>query len=307
VNCAVLSADGLEEVQLPFRLQRSLPARAAEQVALDWLGTRIAVGFDDPVAAGLYRRRYARFLTRSPASVRAYAVRDAGGTFFWVEGGRAYRWPHALRDPEAIEFLADYVVRHAYFMRMSRYLSFHAAAVALEREAFALCATSGGGKTTSALACVRRGMPLYSDERCILDGDLVLPFPRAINVRAGALELLCAEPAFDDGGLAERLAGHRGADWQRVDFAELFGPAPTPAPRPLAAIFFIIGRAGSPRVAPMPMREALPALLNAPLRSRSRGLEMAAEATRILARARAYALTLGAPDATALLLRETLR
>ncbi|MGP6157296.1 MAG: hypothetical protein ACLPYS_07275, partial [Vulcanimicrobiaceae bacterium] len=205
----------------------------------------------------------------------------------------------------AVEFLADCVVRHMYFMELSPYLTFHAAAMGVPGGAFAVTATSEGGKTTTALACARRGMPLYSDERCVIDGERVLPFPRALNVRAEALELLAADPPFPDGGVGERLVRRRGADWSGVDFAELFGDARLPPPQPLRALFFITGRAAEPAVAPLALREALPALLTVPLRSRSRGLERVAEATRLLAGIRAYALTLGRPDATACLLRET--
>jgi hypothetical protein len=299
-----VAPEGLQAVELGVALRRALHGAVAETVWTDWFGTCIALGFDDPLAAASYRRRYARFATERAADIRAYALRHDGRTLFWVEGGPAYEWREALQDPLALEFLADAVVRHAYFMEHSPYLSFHAAALAAGGSAFAVTAASGGGKTTTALACARRGMPLYSDERCVIDGECVLPFPRALNVRSAALELLAADLALPDGGLGERLRRQLGGDWNGVDFAELFDDAPLPSPQPLRAIFFVTGRGATPAVRPMALREALPALLAVPLRGRSRGLERVADATRLLSRVQAYALTLGRPDATARLLRE---
>jgi hypothetical protein len=305
VNAAPIAADALEAVELAPELRRSLRGEVIETVWTDWFGTCIAVGFDDARAAASYRRRYARLPSERPADVHAYALRCGGSTLFWVEGGPAYRWREVLEDPLAVDFLADCVVRHTYFMELSPYLSFHAAALGVAGGAFAVTAASEGGKTTTALACARRGMPLYSDERCILDGERVLPFPRALNVRAAALELLASDPAFPDGGVGERLCAHRGADWTGVDFADLFSDARLPPAEPLRAVFFITARAAEPAVRAMPFREALPALLGVPLRGRNRGVERVADATRLLAQAKAYALTLGRPDATACLVHET--
>jgi hypothetical protein len=304
VSVRPIAPNALEPVELSAPFRRALRAAVTDTVWADWFGTCIALGFDDPVAAAQYRRRYARFATERPADVRAYALRRDGRTLFWVEGGPAYQWPEALDDPFAVEFLADYVVRHTYFMELSPHLSFHAAALSVPHGAFAVTAVSEGGKTTTALACARRGTPLYSDERCVLDGERVLPFPRAITVRAASLELLASDPSFEDGGIGERLRAHRGGDWSGVDFAELFGDARLPPPQPLRAIFFIAGRAAEPAVAPLAFPQALAALLAIPLRSRSRGLERVADATRLLGHARPYSLTLGTPDATARLLRE---
>lgn len=299
-----IAAEALETVELGPELRRALRAEVAETVWTDWFGTCIALGFDDSLAAASYRRRYARLASERPADVRAYALRHNGRSLFWVEGGPAYQWREALEDPLAIEFLADYVVRHTYFMKLSPHLSFHAAVLGVAGGAFAVTAASGGGKTTTALACARRGMPLYSDERCILDGERVLAFPRALNVRAAALELLGADPAFPDGGIGERLRRRRGADWNVVDFAELFADTRLPPPQRLRTIFFITGHDAEPAARPLTLREALPALLAVPLRGLNRGVERVADATRILSRAKAYALTLGRPDATACLLRE---
>jgi hypothetical protein len=68
----------------------------------------------------------------------------------------------------------------------------HAAVVARAGGALLLCASSGTGKTTLALALTRHGFDFLSDELAPLDleGRTVLPFPRALGLRSGTLALL---------------------------------------------------------------------------------------------------------------------
>jgi len=299
-----ITADRLTPITLGDPERRALGARATHAAATSWFGTTIHLGFSDAAAAALHRRRYARLPASGPTDLRGYAVVEGDATYFWVDGGPAFRWDDPLGS-SALQFLADVVVRTEYFMERSAFQSFHAATIRVNGVAAAITAASMGGKTTTALACARRGMPLYSDERCILDGELVLPFPRAINVRAGSLDLLAGDAAPADGGIGERLAAHRGADWTGIDYAELFGDQDLPEPRPLRAVYFIAGRGPAALAEPMPLEAALPALLAAPLRSRARGPARVVEGTRLLRRARAYSLTLGTPDETARLIART--
>jgi hypothetical protein len=286
-----ITADRLTAIELDAADRADLAARAAHAAATTWFGTTIEIRFDDAAAADLHRRRYARLPAQGMADLRAHAAVLGEGTYFCIEDGPAFRWNDPL-GPSATQFLADVVVRTEYFMERSPYQSFHAAAVRVNECAAAITAASMGGKTTTAIACARRGMPLYSDERCILDGELVLPFPRAINIRAASLDLL-------------GLATHRGEDWTFVDYVELFGDASLPEPRPLRAIFFITGRGPKATVEAMPLESAVTALVRAPLRGRARGADRVVEATRLLRRARPYTLTLGTPDETARLIAQT--
>ncbi len=285
-----ISADRLTTIELDGRRRRELGERATHTAATTWFGTTIEIGFSDAEAAALHRRRYARLAPKGSAALRGHAVVEVGATYFWVDDGPAFRWDDPLA-PSALQFLADVVVRTEYFMERSAHLSFHAAAIRVNGVAAAITAASMGGKTTTAIACARRGMPLYSDERCILDGDVVLPFPRALNVRAASLKLLGIDRA--------------GGDWTFIDYADLFGDVALPEPRPLRAIFFIAGRGPTASVEPMPLEAAVTALLGAPLRSRARGSARVVEATRLLRRARPYRLTLGTPDETARLIAQT--
>jgi hypothetical protein len=294
----LVSADRLTPIDLPFERRRELAATITHSATTSWFGTPIEVRFALEEAAALHRRRYARLPSQLAGELRGFAVADGAETYFWIEDGPAFRWHDRLGAAQT-QFLADVVVRTAYFMERCPYLSFHAAAIKVGESAAAITARSEGGKTTTALACVLRGMHLYSDERCIVDDGRVLPFPRAVNVRAGSLELLATGYRPGDPGLGGRLAARRGADWAGVDYADICGDATLPEPRPLRAVFFISGRGPAPSIVPMELNAAVGELLAAPLRGRARGAARVVEATALLRRAQPYALTLGTPAATA--------
>ncbi|MBC5809714.1 MAG: hypothetical protein GIW95_02495 [Candidatus Eremiobacteraeota bacterium] len=297
-----VNADSLVPVELTQARRAELAARATQRFSMRWFETGIAVAFDDAEAAALYARRYARFAHNDAAQIMGYAVRASDATYYWTNDGPAYVCGEPLRSVP-LQFLADIAVRDRYFLTC-RYSSFHAAAVTDGTVAAAITALSEGGKTTTAVACARRGLQLYSDEWCILDGVRVLPFPRNVNVRRGGLDLLLGERCAGDDVLNERLAARAGADWESVDIGEI-SPGWTPPPsRPLRAIFFISGRARTAEVTVMPLDRAMRALLEAPLRGNQRGFERAIEARALLRTAVPYALTLGTPDSTATLIAQ---
>lgn len=291
-----IHGERLVAVEIDARSRERMRRRAGNVVRIRFFETSIAVGFDDSAAAAAFEKRYRSFASDDPARLRISAVSDNGGAVFFIDGGPAYRWEGALHA-RGLEFLADCVMGEAYFSRISHLVSFHAAAVALDDVAIAITAASEGGKTTTAVACARRGMPLYSDELCILDGPSVQPYPRALNLREGSLALLAAE--CSDDRVTMRIRARQGEKWRNIGFSELFGGDPMSAPRPLAAIFFIDGRASRPRIESYAAAEALPRLLASPLRSAQRGAARITQALEILSRARAFRLILGTPDATA--------
>lgn len=295
----IIFAEGLTAVGLSEHRRRTLMRNSTESVCVDFLGTVIEVMFDESRAARRYARRYARFLTEAPASRRAFAVRDVDSTVFWFDAMGAYEWPAVLDDPVAIDFLADSVIRREFFNGTEHLFTFHAAAVATARGAVAIIAPSTGGKTTTAVACARRGMPLFTDEECIVCDEAVVPFPRAINLRADGIARLLADPRFPDFGIQERLAARRGRAWTCVSFDELFGAQGLPLPQRLVATYFL--RTGGPpaTISPLPLGEAIPLVLAAWPRGKRRGVDRVAEVLRLLAAAPPFALTLGSPDETA--------
>ena len=306
----LVTANDLVEADLTAAQRAAFGARAREVVTLSWFGKRVAVSFEEEVEADSFRRRYEHFVTQGAPDVRVYALRaadDDGQPVFWIESGPAFRYPAKLGKHGIIAFLADAITHQAFFSVNSSLHSFHAAAVQVGDAAAAISAISTGGKSTTALACARRGMPLYTDERCVLMGCQVQAFPRAINVRAGGLELLASEEVPDDGGLGQRLRARVGGDWESVAFGELFGHGTLPPSRNLAAIFFIEGRDTIPRAEPLQLSDALLRLLRAAFCGPSPGLDRVAAATKLFQTTRAYGLTLGTPDDTALLIAATTR
>jgi hypothetical protein len=304
----VVTASNLIEIELGAEQRERLAARAREVVTIDWFGTRVAVCFDEAVEADKFRGRYEHFLSHGAPDMRSYALRSAGDDgepVFWTEPGGAYRYPVKLGKHGIIAFLADAVTHMAFFGVHPSLCSFHAAAVLVGDAAVAISAMSTGGKSTTALACARRGMPLYTDERCVVIDGQVHAFPRTLNVRAGGLELLAAEEIPDDHGLGSRLREHAGSDWESVAFRELFGERPLPPARPLEAIFFIEGRSKVARAIPLPLDDALMRLLRAAFCGPEPGLDRVAAATMLFQKTRAYGLTLGTPDDTALLIAAT--
>ncbi|GAC1521009.1 MAG: hypothetical protein NVS2B3_17370 [Vulcanimicrobiaceae bacterium] len=292
-------AEDLEALSLPPERRRAFAARSVDAVRVDFLGTTLELSFDDAAAATRYARRYERFRSSAPVEKRAYAVRDGEDTYFWYEDRPAFRWAGARLSSTSIDFLADSVVRREFFGDLGGVFTFHAAAVEVERGAVAIVAPSTGGKTTTAIACARRGMRLYTDEECVTRDGRVHAFPRAINLRSDGIERLLADPPFADGGLRERLAAHRGRAWSCATFYDLFGVAELPPPRPLVATYFL-ARGGPPAtIRPIARGGAVPLLLGAWPRGERTGVERIAEILRMLAAAPPFTLTLGTSDETA--------
>ncbi len=301
-----VTAQQLVDFDLSDAERKMLFERAQKLVTIQWFGTRVGACFDDPFEAEAFRARYRSFETSGVPDMWSCAVRgDNGEPIFWTEPGGACRWPGVLRKPGLIAFLADAVTRRAFFDINASIISFHSAAVQIGNAAVAISANSTGGKSTTAVACARRGMGLYSDEHCVVIDGFVHAFPRALNIRKGGLERLAAEDVPHDEGIGRRLRRHRGFDWNFVTFPNLLGGRPLPQPRRLEAIFFIDGCARAARATPLGLDDAITRLLTAALRGPRAGIDRVAAAAAIVQRARAYGLTLARPDETARLIQAT--
>lgn len=251
----MISVADLVPAELSPAQRAALRRRARHSVSFGVHGVRVSAHFDDPAGARELARRYRDLRYDEPGPLPVYAVRDeAGRTHFWRDGGAAYLWPHDRLSGRVTAFFADAFATQALLSALPATLSLHAAALRRGGAAFALTGHSTAGKSTTALACVAVGAELYSDERCVTTPAGTIPYPRALNLRRGGLELLADElPA---GELRRRIAAHRGADWENVRFDELFGERPLPAPAPLRALFAIVGRADAPasrRIDPLAM------------------------------------------------------
>ena len=302
VSAQYLLDSSLEPSQLA-----DLAIKATARVDLDVLGKTLSVHFEDAAAAEIFRVRYGAFAEGSDPSVRCFAVGyDPLGILFWVEGGPQRYWPGAL-IPRHIAFLADAVSMKAFFKSRSDMLCVHGAAVGVDQRAAAIVATTEGGKTTTAIACARRGMNLFTDERVVIADGHVLPFPRNVNVRADGLDLLAAEPVPHDGGITERLRQRKGGDWHSASYSELLGSRKMPTPRPLTAVFFIRGRSKIARAETMDKPSAILELATSGMLSAIHGLDRMVMVSKMLKDVDAYHLHLGSPDETALLIQRTVR
>ena len=87
------------------------------------------------------------------------------------------------------------------------YLLLHAATVEKDGRALVMTGESGAGKSTLAALLGERGWRLMGDEFALLDmaTGALFPFPRAISLKNGAIEVMEAE--VDAGRFGPRLAG----------------------------------------------------------------------------------------------------
>ena len=180
----IVTAAELIEVELGAADRARLARQANQIVTVEWFGRRIAARFEQDHAAAIFRARYADFLASGPVELESCAAfSENGEPLFWTEPGAAYRYPARIAAAHVVAFLADAATQRAFFDVNAELLSFHAAAVAVGDRAAAISAISTGGKSTTAIACARRGMALFSDERCVLKDGRVNAFPRAMNLR----------------------------------------------------------------------------------------------------------------------------
>lgn len=283
-------------------------ARPLCPVTVDLAGYACTVHFDDGDAAARFAARYADMLTRAPAPHQAFALHDpAAGHVFWKDGGNMFRWPHGPLPPPAIAFLADAVAITACFQdRGDGMLSLHAAALGVPGGVAAIIGDSNAGKTTTAVACARAGMFLYSDERCAVDPQSrVHAFPRALNLRAPGLSLLARDRLASPDPVGDRLRAHAGSDWNDVRITDLFGEQASLQPEALRAVFLLAGAARQPAIE----RVAAGCASKAAARwaqGAGNGLDKIARLQRLFSGVACYRIVLGTPSASADMIRRVL-
>jgi hypothetical protein len=283
-----ISADDLRETTECPSTDARMRAETGRALTVAAGDRAITIRFEDERWAASFTERYADMLVPDVAELVHDVVRTEDGYLFWSPGGRAWAWEHGPLRDSVVAFFAECTAL-ATLIRSSPLVSFHAAALRCDRVAVAIAGDSGAGKTTTALACVRRGMRLYSDERALVSNGLVVPFPRAVHIRAEGARLL-AIPYATEG--------------RRLRISALLGPSAIPAPAPLAAVFLLSGCEERPRLERAEWFELAPALLRW-MDSRDAGLARVARLRETLREARCFRLFLGAPDATASLILST--
>jgi len=304
-----LSFSSLELTTLPSQRSSLLSAQATEPVAFAFGSVPLEVRFSDADSATGFVARYADLPARrgpSPAapSLTLFVVERDDQTFFWVDPQSVWRWSGGPIDPHLVGFFADAVLHHE-FTRLTPSVSFHAAVLALDGACAALTGVTTAGKTTTAVACVRAGLRLYSDERCILQEGRVVPFLRRLTLRAGGRAMLRAdEPADTDFGAL--LASWEEHEEVAVRASRLFGEGSQGgAPLPLRWLFLMDGFGDTPAVTPTTALAAAPAILRS-FSSGDSGLDRMALWLRELRGVEVYRLRLGRPAATANAIKEVM-
>ena len=263
----------------------------------------LRVSFEEADWADAFARRYADQLSPlSAPSLTHYVVRNDSGYLFWTPGADAWCWETGELPVPAIVFLADCTALFTMFNESSRFVSFHAAVVGLGGIAAAIAGDSNAGKTTTALACGRAGLSLYSDERCVVEGGAIVPFLRTLNIRRDGwvrVQSGTPEPVQVPAGAVETLDGFS------IPVSALFGPI-DPASRPeLRALFILSGTASRAEVDPVSCYDVAPALAR-DMHSSDRGLGRAVRLIETLRDVDCYRLRLGTPAETAALIRTVL-
>lgn len=291
IRAEQLQADDFDEAQ-----RGVLKRRATHGVHIGLLGCGISAYFEQEGGAAQLRARYRSF-SYDGSGLQAHIACDDRGITHFLGDGEAYVWPHGRLSDRGTAFLADAVITDALLRAIPASITLHAAALRYGDAAFALTGVSTAGKTTTAIACAAAGCGIYSDERCINTPAGVVPYPRALNIRPGALELLRAN--LPPGEVGDRIRGFRGTQWRNAPFEELFAAREQPAPARLHALFSICGYGAAPqtrRITPIEMLTA--AQIGA--KSRARGMERLGALIQTLSEAACFELVLGTPYATAL-------
>lgn len=253
-------------------------------------GVTMELRTDMPDVARLFALRYAEHPSDGPADFRYYAATVRGGYAFWSAHAPSWRWSYGALPPDAVLFLIDAVAMAALVRFDAELASMNAGGLEHNGVGAAISGSSSAGKSAMLLACARRGMRLYSDERVLLRGQLMQPFVRRSSVRSAGTRLLLAE---NDG---------RPADARRtvpqLSLKTCFGSAAIAPPAPLRALFVISGTGHCAALEAIDTAVALPSITRW-FDARGDMTDRVARAITTLHDVKCYKLTLGTPDESA--------
>jgi hypothetical protein len=254
-------------------------------------GVTMELCTDIPDAARLFAQRYADHPATREPDFRYYVATVRGGYAFWCSHAPSWRWSQGSLPADAVLFLADAVAIAALVRFDKRMASMHAAAIEYGGVAAAIAGNSTTGKTTTLLACARRGMRLYSDERAVLSDNMVHPFLRRCSVRTAGARLLLADNDSDRLADTLRVA-------PELSLKTCFGGAAIASPQPLRALFVLAGTGHCAALEAIDTATALPAISRW-FDTRGDMVDRVARAIVTLRNVKCYRLTLGSPDESA--------
>jgi hypothetical protein len=246
---------------------------------------------DIPEVARLFALRYADHPATREPDFRYFVATVRGGYAFWCAHAPMWRWTQGALPPDAIAFLADPVVLAAVVRFDPAIVSMQAACVEFNGIAACLAGTNVAGKATTLLACARRGMRLYSDERTVLRKTTAFPYLRRNSVRAAGARLLLADTAAEP--RFETLHSE-----PQLSVKTCFGRDSIAQPGPLRVLFNIIGTGYCAALEAIDTATAMPAVMRW-FDAHGDMVDRATRAISILNSVQCYRLTLGTPDESA--------
>lgn len=235
--------------------------------------------------ARLFGLRYADHPASREPDFCYYVSSARGGYAFWSDHAPSWRWTQGTLPPNAIAFLADAVMISAVIRYDPEMASIHAAALEYQGTAVAIAGHSSANKIATLMACARRDMRVYSDERAIVRGNVVHPFLRRCSVRAAGPRLLLAD--------RQTLP-----DVPELSLKTCFGAAAIAKPRPLGALFVLAGSGSTASLEPIDAATALPAITRW-FDARGDLMDRVTRAISPLRGLHCFRLILGSPDETA--------
>ena len=253
-------------------------------------GVTLQLCTDIPEVARLYALRYADHPATREPDFRYFAATVRGGYAFWCSHAATWRWTQGALPADAVVFLADSVALNALVRFDQALSSMQAAAIEFKGIAAVLTGHSTAGKTTTLLACARRGMRVYSDELAVLRHNMVYPFLRRCSVRAAGARLLLGDRD------ADRIEDPLHVT-PELSVKTCFGKDAIAEPRPLRALFTIAGMGQCAALEHIDTAVALPAITRW-FDARGDMVDRVSRAIATIQNVRCYRLTLGTPDET---------
>lgn len=254
-------------------------------------GVTMQLCTDVPDVARIFAMRYADHPAAGDIDFRYFVATVRGGYAFWCAHAPTWRWTQGALPADAIAFLADSVALAAMVRFDPALVSMQAAAVEFNGIAAGLAGTPAAGKTATLLACARRGMCIYSDERTVLRNTVVHPYLRRNSVRAAGARLLLTDQGMDakDDVLYSE---------PQLSLKMCFGSGSIAQPKPLRALFVIGGSGYCAALEAIDTASAMPAVMRW-FDSQGDMVDRATRAIAILGGVQCYKLTLGSPDESA--------
>jgi hypothetical protein len=269
----------------------ALEAHCKHTATCEIAGVTMQLCTDIPEVARLFALRYADHPAHNTPDFRYYVATVRGGYAFWCTHAATWRWTQGALPPDAVAFLADSVALGAIIRYDQALVSMQAACVEFNGIAASLAGHSTAGKTATLLACARRGMRVYSDERTVLRNSIAYPYLRRSSVRGAGARLLLTEPdvAYNDEVLHAR---------PQLSPKTCFGAEMIAEPKPLRALFVISGTGYCAALEAIDTATAMPAIMRW-FDSTGDMVDRATRAISILRDVQCYRLTLGSPDESA--------